>query len=89
MLGCLIAWLGTTTWLDAIGITLGGIGLVGVISSAFYAVGQSEDRERAREEAARRDGGPNPFGGTDPRPAACSPPPAARIRHPWLGSSAG
>jgi hypothetical protein len=63
VLGCLIAWIGTTTWLDAIGITLGGIGLVGLVSSAFYAVGQSEDRERAREEAARHDGGPpHPFG---------------------------
>jgi hypothetical protein len=63
VLGCLIAWIGTTTWLDAIGITLGGIGLVGVISAAFYAVGQSEDRERAREEAERLERGPNPFGG--------------------------
>ncbi|MET0600790.1 MAG: hypothetical protein ABW167_02265 [Baekduia sp.] len=62
VLGCLIAWIGTTTWLDAIGITIGGVGLVGLVSSAFYAVGQSEDRERAREEAARRDGGPDPFG---------------------------
>jgi hypothetical protein len=57
VLGCLIAWIGTTTWLDSIGITVGGIGLVGVISAAFYAVGQSEDRQRAADEAARRDGG--------------------------------
>jgi hypothetical protein len=56
VLGCLIAWIGTAIWLDAVGITLGGIGFVGVISAAFYAVGQSEDRERAREEAARRSG---------------------------------
>ncbi len=62
VLGCLIAGFGPTTWLDAIGITLGGIGLVGVISAAFYAVGQSEDRERARDEAARRGDGPNTFG---------------------------
>jgi hypothetical protein len=62
VLGCLIAWIGTTTWLDAIGITVGGIGLVGLISSGFYAVGQSEDRQRARDEAERHDRGPNPFG---------------------------
>jgi 1,4-dihydroxy-2-naphthoate octaprenyltransferase len=58
VVGCVIAAVGTTTWLDSIGITLGGIGLVGVISSAFYAVGQSEDRQRARDEAARHDGDP-------------------------------
>jgi len=57
VLGSLIAWIGQTTWLDSIGITVGGIGLVGVISAAFYAVGQSEDRERARDEAARRERG--------------------------------
>jgi hypothetical protein len=49
VLGCLIAAFGTATWLDAVGITLGGIGLVGLVSSAFYAVGQSEDRARARD----------------------------------------
>jgi hypothetical protein len=60
VLGCLIAWIGTALWLDAVGITLGGIGFVGVISAAFYAVGQSEDRERAREEAARHEPGAGP-----------------------------
>jgi 1,4-dihydroxy-2-naphthoate octaprenyltransferase len=60
VLGCLIAWIGTAIWLDAVGITLGGIGFVGVISAAFYAVGQSEDRERAREEAARHERGSGP-----------------------------
>jgi 1,4-dihydroxy-2-naphthoate octaprenyltransferase len=57
VIGCLFAAVGTATWLDSIGITVGGIGLVGVISAAFYAVGQSEDRARAKEEAARRPGG--------------------------------
>ena len=63
VLGCVIAAVGTTTWLDSIGITLGGIGLVGVISSAFLAVGESEDRQRAKDEAARRgDGSPGAGG---------------------------
>jgi 1,4-dihydroxy-2-naphthoate octaprenyltransferase len=60
VLGCLIAAVGTAIWLDAVGITLGGIGFVGVISAAFYAVGQSEDRERAREEATRHERGSGP-----------------------------
>ena len=55
VLGCVIAAVGTTTWLDSIGITVGGIGLVGVISAAFLAVGESEDRQRVKDEAARRD----------------------------------
>jgi hypothetical protein len=58
VLGCVIAAVGTTTWLDSIGIMLGGIGFVGVLAAAFLAVGQSEDRERARDEAARRGDGP-------------------------------
>jgi hypothetical protein len=48
VVGCAIAAVGTATWLDAIGITLGGIGLVGLVSAAFYAVGQAEDRDRER-----------------------------------------
>jgi hypothetical protein len=57
VVGCVIAAIGTTTWLDSIGITVGGIGFVGVLSAAFIAVGESEDRDRARDEAARRGGG--------------------------------
>ncbi|HWI72850.1 MAG TPA: hypothetical protein VNT55_12925 [Baekduia sp.] len=57
VIGCTIAAVGTATWLDAVGITIGGIGFVGIISSAFYAVGQAEDRDRARDDAARRGGG--------------------------------
>ncbi len=33
----------------AVAITLGGTAFVLVISTAFYAVGRSEDRERARD----------------------------------------
>jgi hypothetical protein len=31
-----------------------GLGLVGLVGLAFYEVGLSEDRERAREQRARR-----------------------------------
>jgi hypothetical protein len=48
VLGCVIAAVGTATWLDAVGIAVAGVGFVGLISSAFYAVGQSEDRDRER-----------------------------------------
>ena len=36
-------------------ITLGGTAFVGLIAAAFLAVGESEDREREREAAERRD----------------------------------
>jgi hypothetical protein len=48
VIGCAIAAIGTATWLDAVGITLGGIGLVGLVSSAFYAIGETEDRDREK-----------------------------------------
>jgi hypothetical protein len=48
VVGCVIAAVGTATWLDAVGITVAGIGGVGLVSSAFYAVGQGEDRDRER-----------------------------------------
>lgn len=34
-----------------VGIVLGGIAFVLVLSAVFYAVGRSEDRERAEREA--------------------------------------
>jgi ABC-type transport system involved in cytochrome bd biosynthesis fused ATPase/permease subunit len=37
----------------AVAITLGGTAFVLVVSTAFYAVGRSEDRERAREAEER------------------------------------
>lgn len=52
VIGCVIAAVFTATALDAIGITIAGVGLVGLISSAFYAIGLSEDRERERERDA-------------------------------------
>jgi hypothetical protein len=41
-----------------VGIAFGGIGFVGIVAIAFYAVGRSEDRARERERAAR-ESGPN------------------------------
>ncbi|WP_272472744.1 hypothetical protein [Baekduia alba] len=48
VIGCAIAAIGTATWLDAVGIMVAGVGGVGIVSSAFYAVGQAEDRDRER-----------------------------------------
>jgi hypothetical protein len=58
VVGILLAAIGTSTALDTAGVAAGGIATVGLVASAFYAVGLSEDRQRAREEAARR-GGPS------------------------------
>ena len=52
ILGSVLAAVGGTT-LDVIGICLGGFAAVGAISLAFFAVGRSEDRARAEEDAAR------------------------------------
>jgi hypothetical protein len=49
VVGCVIAAVGTATWLDAVGITVAGVGVVGLVSAAFYAVGESEDRARERD----------------------------------------
>jgi uncharacterized membrane protein len=49
VIGCLIAAIFSATALDVIGIFLGGLGLVGLISSAFLAIGLSEDRARERD----------------------------------------
>jgi small neutral amino acid transporter SnatA (MarC family) len=55
--GAVLAAAGGET-LDIIGISLGGVAAVGAISLAFLAVGRSEDRARAEEEAQRRGSGP-------------------------------
>jgi hypothetical protein len=49
VVGCVIAAVFTATALDAIGITIAGIGLVGLISAAFYAIGLSDDRAREHD----------------------------------------
>ncbi len=52
--GVLIA-AGGSTLVTFIGISLGGIAFVLVLSAVFYAVGRAEDRERAeRAERERR-----------------------------------
>lgn len=38
---------------EAFAISLGSLGLIGFVSLAFYEVGLSEDRERARASSAR------------------------------------
>jgi 1,4-dihydroxy-2-naphthoate octaprenyltransferase len=58
VVGCLIAAIFSPVWLDVVGITVGGIGLVGIISAAFYAVGQSEDRQREKDGRGSRNGPP-------------------------------
>ena len=51
--GSLVAWIGTTLTLDATGATIGGFGGVGLISAFMYSIGEGEDRQRAKDEAAR------------------------------------
>jgi hypothetical protein len=59
LLGCaVIEALHGSRVVAGIGIALGGIGFVGLIAIAFYAVGRSEDRARERDRAAR-ESGPN------------------------------
>jgi hypothetical protein len=48
-----MAALGHGTTLKAIGLTLGGIACVAMVSAAFYAVGLSEDRDRERDDRYR------------------------------------
>jgi hypothetical protein len=45
---------------EAFAIALGSLGLIGLVSLAFYEVGLSEDRERARTAAAAPPRGPAP-----------------------------
>ncbi|MEA2304774.1 MAG: hypothetical protein QOH43_2054, partial [Solirubrobacteraceae bacterium] len=52
--GMVIAAIGTSTTLDATGLAMGGVACVGLVSTAFWAVGRSEDRQRERD---RRPGG--------------------------------
>ena len=49
--GCAVLLaLGGSDLVTATGIVLGGIAFVLVLAAAFYAVGRSEDRERAERE---------------------------------------
>jgi hypothetical protein len=51
--GAVVLLAGDGTTLRAIGFFLVGVAAVAGVSAAFYAVGLSEDRERAREAARR------------------------------------
>jgi hypothetical protein len=51
--GILLAAIGTSTTLDAAGVAVGGVAAVGLVAAAFYAIGQGEDRQRERDDAAR------------------------------------
>jgi ABC-type transport system involved in cytochrome bd biosynthesis fused ATPase/permease subunit len=53
VLAVVVALVTTSDFGTAVAITLGGTAFVLVISAAFYAVGRSEDRERAREAEKR------------------------------------
>jgi ABC-type transport system involved in cytochrome bd biosynthesis fused ATPase/permease subunit len=53
VLSAVVALVTTSDLGTAVAITLGGTAFVLVISTAFYAVGRSEDRERAREAKER------------------------------------
>jgi hypothetical protein len=53
-IGIAMAAIGTATAVDAAAVVVGGVAVVGLVASAFYAVGLSEDRERERDEARRR-----------------------------------
>ena len=47
--GIVVVLVTDTTALDAIGVGMTGVAVVGAVSLAFYAVGRSEDRARAAE----------------------------------------
>lgn len=49
VLAVVVALVTTSDLGTAVAITLGGTAFVLVISAAFYAVGRSEDRDRARD----------------------------------------
>ena len=53
VLSVVVALVTTSDLGTAVAITLGGTAFVLVVSTAFYAVGRSEDRERAREAKER------------------------------------
>jgi ABC-type transport system involved in cytochrome bd biosynthesis fused ATPase/permease subunit len=53
VLSVVVALVTTSDLGTAVAITLGGTAFVLVVSTAFYAVGRSEDRERAREAEER------------------------------------
>jgi hypothetical protein len=57
VVGILLAAIGTSIAIDLAGITIGGIGGVGLVASAFLAIGLSDERQRERDDEARRGSG--------------------------------
>lgn len=52
IIGCAVLLaLGSSSLTTFLGISLGGIAFVLVLATVFYAVGRSEDRERAERDA--------------------------------------
>jgi hypothetical protein len=51
--GGILAAIATATALDVTAIFLFGLGFVGLVSAAFYAIGLSEDRARADDRNPR------------------------------------
>ena len=58
--GAIVLVAGEGTTAKAVGYALVGLASVAGVSAAFYAVGLSEDRARAREEEGRRGQPPAP-----------------------------
>jgi hypothetical protein len=53
IVGCaILIAVGGSSLVTFLGISLGGIAFVLVLSAVFYAIGRSEDRERAERDAA-------------------------------------
>jgi hypothetical protein len=46
--GCVICAIGRPVWVDVIGITVAGIGAVGLLAAFFYAIGQADDAYREK-----------------------------------------
>ena len=51
--GLVVVLVADGTALDAIGVGMTGVAVVGAVSLGFYAVGRSEDRAREAETQAR------------------------------------
>lgn len=79
VLGTLVAAVGSDSFALASAVALVSIGLVAATSLVFYEVGLSEDRERARETAARRR---RAEPADEPRPSDTSQQPRRRLVRP-------
>ena len=54
IVGCAaLIGVGGSTFVTFLGISLGGVAFVLVLSAVFYVIGRSEDRERAEREAGQ------------------------------------